>query len=123
MDPKHVTWEWMDAAMIVSVELERRRSPNYEYEIQVLRLGEIALVGLPGEPFAAGQLAIKIGSPTWPTYVAHGTSDYAGYIAPRDAYARGGHEIRDTPAKWAKLAPGSLETLVEAAIATLKEVF
>lgn len=119
----HATWEWMDAAMMMSVELERERSADYPYEIQTFRIGDLALVGLPGEPFASGQLQIKIGSPAYPTYVAHGTTDYAGYIAPRDAYPRGGHEIRDTPAKWAKLAPGALEAIVETSIADLKALW
>ena len=35
----------------------------------------------------------------------------------------GGHEIRKTPAKWAKLEPGSLEVIVENAVAMLKEIF
>jgi neutral ceramidase len=123
-NPKQVTWEWMDAAMLMSVELERERTGGTcDYEIQVLRVGDVAFVGLPGEPFVEAQLAIKIGSPTYPTYVAHGTTDYAGYIAPLASYARGGHEIRTTPAKWAKLEPGALEQIQQAAIEVLEEVF
>jgi hypothetical protein len=122
-DRKHATWEWMDAAMMMSVHLERKRNPNFDYEIQVFRVGDIALVGLPGEPFVEGQLAIKIGSPAYPTYVAHGTTDYAGYIAPRESYPRGGHEIRENPAKWTRLAPGALEAIVDASVATLKDMF
>jgi hypothetical protein len=113
----------MDAAMLMSVILERERTPEYDYEIQVFRVGTTAFVGLPGEPFVEGQLAIKLGSPAYPTYVAHGTTDYAGYIAPRESYSRGGHEIRATPSKWAKLEAGSLEIIVENAIEVLKEVF
>ena len=112
----------MDAAMLVSVELERRRNPHYDCEIQALRIGNTAFVGLPGEPFVEGQLEIKIGSPLYPTYVAHNCTDFAGYIAPRASYARGGHEIRQTPAKWAKLEPGALETMTDEAIGMLKEM-
>lgn len=122
-NPKQATWEWMDAAMLMSVELERERNPNFNYEVQVMRLGYIALVGLPGEPFVEGQLDIKVGSPTYPTYVAHDTTDYAGYIAPRASYARGGHEIREIPAKWAKLEPGALEAITDCAIGLLRQVF
>lgn len=121
-NPKQVTWEWMDAAMLMSVELERRRNPCYDCEIQALRIGDTALVGLPGEPFVEGQLEIKIKSPFYPTYVAHNCADFAGYIAPRASYARGGHEIRDTPAKWAKLEPGALETMTEAVGVMLRDL-
>lgn len=120
--PPTVTWEWMDAAMMMSVELERERVGECDYEIQAFRVGDTAFVGLPGEPFVEGQLAIKIGSPFYPTYVAHGTTDYAGYIAPRSSYARGGHEIREIPAKWTKLEPGAIEKIVETTITLLKEM-
>jgi hypothetical protein len=57
------------------------------------------------------------------TFLAHCTNDCAGYIAPRASYARGGHEIRKTPAKWTRLEEGSLETIVENTVNVLKEVF
>jgi len=121
--PDRVDGDWMEAAMLMSVELERERSPDYDCEIQVFRVGDMALVGLPGEPFVEGQLAIKIGSPAYPTYVAHDTTDFAGYIVPSHSYPHGGHEIRDRPAKWAKLEPGALETIVENTVDLLEEMF
>jgi neutral ceramidase len=121
-NPKQVEWEWMDAALLISVEREREKSPDYSYEIQVFKIGPVALIGLPGEPFVEGQLAIKSDSPAALNLVAHCTNSYAGYIAPRAAYARGGHEIRDKPAQWAKVAPGGLERLVAATTALLKEL-
>ena len=41
----------------------------------------------------------------------------------REAYARGGHEANAEVTYWAKLAPGSLETVVEKTIAVLRQVF
>ena len=108
--------------MLMSVELERERSPELAYEIQVMRIGDIALVGLPGEPFVEGQLEIKVRSPFPYTFVAHNTTDFAGYIAPRHSYPRGGHEIRNKPAKWAKVEPGCLEKIVEEAVRLLDEI-
>jgi hypothetical protein len=122
-DPAHVRGDWMEAAMLISMELERRRSPEFDYEIQAFRIGQAAFVGLPGEPFVEGQLAIKVGSPARQTYVAHDTTDFAGYIAPRECFPHGGHEIRDEPAKWAKLEPGSLEIIVENTVELLRELF
>ena len=121
--PPKVKAEWMDAAMLLCVERERERDPDYAYEIQVLRIGDVAIVGLPGEPFVEGQLAIKVGSPAAFTFVAHGTTDYAGYIAPTHAYPRGGHEIRTKPAKWAKLEAGALEKIVESTQDMLRQLF
>lgn len=122
-NPKHVEDDWMEAAMLVGVELERRRGSDYAYEMRAFRVGDVAFLGLPGEPFAEAQLAIKIGSPAGFTQVAHCVGDYAGYIAPSAAHPNGGHEIRDVPAKWAKLEPGAHEAIVKNAIEMLRELF
>jgi hypothetical protein len=116
-----VDWDWLKAALTMSVHLMRKRHPELPYEIQVLRVGDTALVGLPGEPFVEGQLRIKIGSPTYPTYVAHCTSQYVGYLPIKEAFARGGHEV-DT-SYWSKLTPDALDMVVESAVSLLKEVF
>jgi hypothetical protein len=114
---------WFLAASTRSVELCRRREPQFTYEIQLLRLGDVALVGLPGEPFVEGQLEIKTRSPAAFTFVAHLTSHYVGYLPTRAAYARGGHEANAEVTYWAKLAPGSLETVVERTVALLQDRF
>jgi len=113
--------EWVSAASLVSVDLLRRREPQLPYEIQVLRLGDIAIVGLPGEPFVEGQLRIKIASPTYPTYAAHCTTQYVGYLPTREALERGGHEVATS--YWAKLCPEALDLVVENAADLLREVF
>ena len=122
-DPAQAEWEWMDAALLMSVEMEREKSPDFSFEIQVFKIGPVSLVGLPGEPFVEGQLAIKSNSPAALNLVAHCANSYAGNIAPAAASARGGHEIRKKPAQWAKLAPGALERIVAAAAALLKELY
>ena len=115
-----VDYDWTVAASIYSVELARRRKPFLDYEIQALRIGDAAIVGLPGEPFVEGQLAIKLASPTYPTYIAHCTSHYVGYIPTRDALTRGGHEVNTR--FWAKLMPDALDTIIAEAGETLGEV-
>jgi len=116
-----VDWDWLKAALTMSVYLMQKRQPELPYEIQVLRIGDTALVGLPGEPFVEGQLRIKIGSPTYPTYVAHCTSQYVGYLPIKEAFARGGHEVATS--YWSKLRPDALDLVVENAVSLLKEVF
>jgi len=116
-----VAWDWMVAASIYSVHLMRQRDPELDYEIQVLRVGETAFVGLPGEPFVEGGLRIKLGSPTYPTYIAHCTTHYVGYLPTKEALQRGGHEVNTR--YWAKLIPEALDMVVDAAVELLNEVF
>jgi hypothetical protein len=116
-----VTWEWMMAASRCSIERQRTREGVFDYEIQVLRVGDTAFVGLPGEPFIEGALAIKLASPVRHTYVVHMISQYVGYIPTRDALPRGGHECSHV--YWSKLAPEALETIVAAAVEMLGELF
>ena len=116
--PNRVEGAWSRAAWLVSIELMRRRSPEMPYEVQAFRVGKTAFVALPGEPFVEGQLAIKVGSPTYPTYVAHCATQYVGYLPPREALLRGGHEVF-----FCKVAPGSLEIVVDEAKAMLRELF
>jgi hypothetical protein len=118
---KHVDQRWMQAAGVVSVHLARLREPKLDYEIQVLRIGDVAIVGLPGEPFVEGQLRIKLASPTYPTYVAHATSHIAGYIPTAEAFPRGGHEI--AVASWARLVPEALDMIVDGSTVLLNELF
>ncbi|MCZ6678786.1 MAG: hypothetical protein O7E52_16250 [Candidatus Poribacteria bacterium] len=119
--PRQVNPEWMKAASILSVHLRKQRAPELDYEIQVFRVGKTAFVGLPGEPFVEGQLQIKMNSPTYPTYIAHCTSHYVGYLPTRDAFPRGGHEVETR--FWAKLEPEALEMVVAGAVKLLHEVF
>ena len=114
---------WFAAASTRSVELCRAREPAFAYEIQTLRIGDLALVGLPGEPFVEGQLAIKVGSAAPYTFVAHLTTRYVGYLPTAQAYTRGGHEANGEVTYWAKLAPGCLETVVERTRALVHELF
>ena len=118
--PGRIDPAWFRAASVMSVELFRKRSPNLLYEIQVMRIGDAAIVGLPGEPFVEGQLAIKLGSPAAATYVAHATTQYVGYIPTREAHSRGGHEVDFS--YWAKLAPEALDRIVEQAVMMAKEL-
>lgn len=120
-DGSSVTVQWMIAMGIASVECLRKRDPKFPYEVQAFRIGNAAIVGLPGEPFAIGGMQVKMASPAALTLVAHLTTQYVGYLPPRDAYKSGGHEA--APSFWSKLAPGSLETVVEEASRITRSLF
>lgn len=120
-DPNRIDPRWYQAASVKSVEILRQREPQPLYEIQAFRVGDVAFVGLPGEPFVEGQLAVKLGSPAHYTFVAHATTQYIGYLPTRQAHERGGHEIDFS--YWAKFAPDSLDRVVDNAVELLGELF
>jgi len=122
-DPGRVDPRWFQAASTKSIDYCRKRMPEFMYEVQVLRVGDVAFVGLPGEPFVEGQLQIKLRSPAASTYVAHMTAQYVGYLPTEPACSRGGHEANAQCTFWAKLAPGSLERAVDTAAELLGEVW
>jgi len=118
-----VDGEWFMAASTKSVEYCRKRWPEFPYEIQVFRVGDAALVSLPGEPFVEGQLEIKTKSPAAIVCVAHMSTQYVGYIPTRDGAARGGHEANDVYTYWAKFEPGSLDVIVKNVKEMIGELF
>jgi hypothetical protein len=116
-----VAFEWVMAAMLVDLHNLKNKSGTYDYEVQVFRIGDVAIVGLPGEPFVEGGLWIKLNSPTRPTFVAHDVNHYAGYLPIREAYDRGGHETH--LGNWSRFKPDALEVVVETATDILGDMF
>lgn len=121
-DEEHTAadWKWMYALSYIDLYELRQREPEYDYEVQVFRVGDTAFVALTGEPFVEAQLRIKLESPTYPTYVAHMSNGYVGYIPTKEALKRGGYETRT--AYWSKLAPEALDMITDVAVKLLEEV-
>jgi len=61
-------------------------------EVMVIRLGDAAIVGLPGEIFCEYGMEIKRRSPARHTFVVELANDAIGYIPTREAFAQGGYE-------------------------------
>ncbi len=94
-------------------------------EIQVIALGDLALVGVPGELFAELGLAIKRAAALPRTLVLSYTNGNLGYIPTRAAYAQGGYEV-DTAYRYygypAAVAPDAGEIVVATALELIKAV-
>ncbi len=112
--------DWAYAASQLDIEQMMAESDTYEYEIQALRIGDLGVVVLPGEPFVEAQLEIKQRSPFARTFVAHMSNRYVGYIPTPEAIARGGYEVGAWGAS--KLAAGALGMIVERSVAMLEEL-
>jgi neutral ceramidase len=82
--------------------------------MSIVTVGNIALVGIPGELFVELGLALKANPHFAHTFVAGYCNDLIGYIPTRAAYAEGGYEV-DT----ARIAAGRGETIVDTALSAL----
>ncbi|MBV6433616.1 MAG: hypothetical protein IANPNBLG_03800 [Bryobacteraceae bacterium] len=86
--------------------------------MEVLRIGEIAIVSMPGEPFAEIGVAIKKGSPFPLTlFCAYSTGSGGDYMPVAHEYEYGGYEVARTP-----YDPGADKAVIESALRLLREV-
>jgi hypothetical protein len=99
------------------LDVAARQGKPWEVEVQVIALGDVAWVSLPGEIFVELGLAIKKASPFPHTLIAELANGSIGYIPNKDAYPQGNYEVVSS-----RCAAGSGELLVEAAKRLLKDV-
>jgi hypothetical protein len=101
--------------------LDLARLPDRgETELQVMRIGDFALVALPGEIFVEFGLTIKAESPFDTVAVVGLANDHIGYVPTEEAFRQGGYETWRTPTSWS--APGTGEAMTGAVISRLKEM-
>lgn len=101
-------------------ELSEHQGEVRKTWLQVILLGEIALVGVPGEFFTTLGIQIKRRSPFRYTYVIGLANDYIGYIPDTQAFDLGGYQV------WTGfhsfVAKGTGERIVEKALQLLSEL-
>ena len=112
-----VKLEWFLAANHAGTLEEIKRRKRLDYGIQVFRIGPTAVIGLPGEPFVEGQLALKLAFPESLIMAAHCVNQYVGYIPVRKAFEHPagfrGHEAGFF--SWSKLERGALQKIISTA--------
>ena len=64
-------------------------------ELQLMSIGDIAFVGVPGEIVNELGLEIKWHSPFKRTFIAYCATDYFGYMSTANQVAAGGYEPQD----------------------------
>ncbi len=89
-----------------------------EIWIQAIRLGPIALVATPLEPFAEIGRAIRQGSPALYTAFSGYSNGYYGYMPTADAFPLGGYEVTTSPYR-----PDASDRLVAACADTLGKLW
>ncbi|MCC6166888.1 MAG: neutral/alkaline non-lysosomal ceramidase N-terminal domain-containing protein [Caldilineaceae bacterium] len=99
---------------ILDMYRERTLQATVPAEILTLHVGELTIVGVPGELFVELGLQIKAAAPA-PVMVVGFANDSIGYIPARRAYPQGGYEIDDAYKYYgypAVLAPEAGEMIV-----------
>lgn len=115
-----VHWDWVYAIGVLDLQWAQEDQPEFPYEIQAFRFGDLSLLGLMGEPFVECQLDIKRMAPTAHTVVAHFCNGYVGYVPTKKAFEGGGYETRTSSGS--KLPPGALQEITATATEMLKEL-
>ncbi len=102
------------------MEMWRVQDRPDHVEVMAIRVGDAAIVGLPGEAFCQLGLEIKRRSPARHTLVAGLCNGAVGYLPTLDAFLQGGYE---TTVGSTFYEPGSAERLIEAAVGQLERLF
>lgn len=126
VSPGELRWKvaYRDWAREVLDMVEAGQQPRVSGEIQTIRLGEAALVGLPGEPFAELGLRIKFRSPFEPTLLVGYANGCVAYLPTEQAFAEGGYEP-DTACRFYGTVPFKPELprlLEDSALALLSQL-
>jgi neutral ceramidase len=115
-----VVQQWFARETIGMWEWQRRTgTPELceAVEVQVMVLGDIAFVGLPGEIFTEFGLQVKAQSPFRETFVVELANGWHGYIPTREAFEHGGYEPR--LGYTSRLIPEAGERMVSVALELL----
>lgn len=99
-------------------KIHNRKARDLRVELQVLAIGSVAFVGIPGELFTRLGRQIINGSPFAQTCILELANDDIGYIPTQEAFDQGGYE----PAS-SVLAPGAGENIVSEALVLLNECY
>lgn len=102
------------------IELASEQGQELTTWLQVVRIGDVAIVGVPAELFTKLGLDIKNRSPFRHTYIAELANDWIGYVPDADAFKLGGYQVWTGFHSYCE--PGTGERIVDAAVQMLNEL-
>jgi hypothetical protein len=105
------------AQMMLGQARRYRGQSSASLEMQAMRVGPLALLAMPGEPFAEIGVLIRRASPFAATMVSGYSNGQFAYVPMRSDYANGGYGVWNSP-----IGPGGAETVVEGGLALLREL-
>ena len=84
-------------------------------ELHAIRINDIVMMGMPGEPFVEIGLAVKAGSPFAHTLFSGYSNVGGAYIPVASAYSVGGYEVDSTP-----FTPNAAQVVIDESLALLR---
>jgi hypothetical protein len=115
-----VRWAGMQAKRS-RMRAERARAfhgkSHTELELHAIRINDIAIVGMPGEPFVEIGLAVKAASPFAHTLFSGYSNVGGSYIPMAHAYPVGGYEVDVTP-----FTPAAAQAVIDETLTLLTEL-
>lgn len=105
---------------VVYQNMYRKQHENDRIEIMAIRIGDLGIVGLPGEIFYEFGLEIKKRSPARHTMVIELANDTIGYIPTFPSFKQGGYEPSVGSTNY---EPGTGEQMAKSAIRQLNSLF
>ncbi|HAB19624.1 MAG TPA: hypothetical protein DCE44_24725 [Verrucomicrobiales bacterium] len=100
--------------------LAKQQGEERETWVQALRIGDLALVGVPAEYFTQLGIDIKNRSPFRYTYVAELANDWIGYLPNFEGHKLGGYQVWTGFHSYAE--PGTGERIADVAVELLREL-
>ncbi|MDD5679054.1 MAG: neutral/alkaline non-lysosomal ceramidase N-terminal domain-containing protein [Kiritimatiellae bacterium] len=113
-----IDWKWVHAHCILDNVAQKKANPSYAYEVQIFRIGDLAVIGWPGEPFVEAQLEVKKKAPAKYVFLAHMCNDSPGYQPTRKAFKYGGYEV-----EWTDFDENTLDTVTSETKSLLNAVY
>ena len=109
---EHYALTWLD--------MYKKQAADDAVEVMVVRIGDMGIVGLPGEVFCELGMEIKKLSPAKHTIVIELANDGIGYLPTREAFDQGGYEPTTGSTNYEQ---GAGEALVASALTQLNKLF
>jgi len=100
--------------------LSSQQGQERETWVQAMRIGDVAIVGVPAEYFTQLGLDIKNRSPFRHTYIAELANDWIGYLPNLEGHKLGGYQVWTGFHSYAE--PGTGERIADMAVEMLKEL-
>lgn len=101
-------------------ELKPQQGQQRESWLQVMLIGDVAIVGVPAEYFTVLGMDIKKRSPFANTYVAELANDWIGYLPDKEGHALGGYQTWMGLHSYAEVGTG--ERVADEIVAMLEEL-